>query len=233
MSGIRRSTSRAAIAPSPLNQQTHTPQPLGPGTEEVANTALEFFLDERPRAVPHDGENEWQHFASEQARRHARSDISIAILMVQAKLPEARAHWLRYEPPVWSFIPPPAASSPATPVPVVDPEVLRRQEMTRERERIRQERAFVEALRRDPYVRSFCRRYKRCLACLLRMERRWRGWSSEPTVWAPRLVLEVPAVNILGGDSLWNGPCAGCAERTRDASAGSWQFIGAQFDDQH
>ena len=175
MSGITRSTSRAAITRPPLIQQTQTPQPLGPGAEEATNTALELFLDERPRAVPQTCKNEWLHFANEQSRRHARSDISIAILEVQARLPEARAHWLQYEPPVWSFIPPPAASSPASLVPVVDCEVLRRQEMAMERERIRQERAFVEALQRDPYVRSFCRRYKRCLACLLQMERRWRG----------------------------------------------------------
>jgi hypothetical protein len=175
VSGITGSTSRAAIAPPPLNQKKQSPQPLGPGAEEATNIALELFLDERTRAVPHDCENEWQHFADEQSRRHARSDISIAILELQARFPEARAHWLQYEPPVWSFIPPPADSSPATSVPVVDPEEVRRQEMARERERIRQERAFVEALQRDPYVRSFCRRYKRCLACLLQMERRWRG----------------------------------------------------------
>ena len=131
MYGIRRGTSRAAITPPPLSQQIHTPQPLGPGTEEAANTAPEVFLDERPRAVSHDGENEWQHFANEQARRHARSDISIAILMVQAKLPETRAHWLRYEPLGWSFNPP-AASSPVNPAPVIDREVFRRREMARE-----------------------------------------------------------------------------------------------------
>ena len=240
MSGIGRSPARPAGPTSPAsapptNHLAATSQPLGPSrasfispAEEALLTPLELFLDEREIACPHDCENEWQHYFNEQTRRLDRTDISIAILTVEERFPAACAHWLLYEPLIFTVLPLPSASSP---VPVVDPEVLRRQEMERERERIHQEQAFVAALQRNPHVRLFCRRFDRCLACLLQLERLWRR-PSEPCHCPPRLVFVVFDVNMSAGPSLWNGPCAGCEERTRNASAGLWQFMGSQFEDQ-
>jgi hypothetical protein len=43
-------------------------------------------------------------------RNGTHGQISIGILIVQARLPEARAHWLQYDEPVVIVITPPFAS---------------------------------------------------------------------------------------------------------------------------